>query len=148
MKKKKELKEKNLEQSYTIEALEDEITNLEEIIASLKAKQWELVQENDRLTMRYEPYRPPGDENEGRDFYELIDEVSEARSQISRLAQENYELRVQMRNMRPKRYKKNGVISFDFWPLRDWFRLSRHKWNPGMAAQVCVGPIRVDWFAE
>lgn len=46
------------------------------------------------------------------------------------------------------RHQKAGTICFDFWPLSDWYRLSLKKWNPGCYAQLCVGPLRVDWFAD
>ncbi len=159
---KKELK-------YRIEALEAEIEDLEESLRDEHQKLWEVIQENDRLTLTYEPYRPPGDEHENLDFYGLLEEndsltenvldkievIKELEDQMRQLTQENRrvyaelsDLKRAMVEMKPKRYPKSGVISFDFWPPRDWFRLSYHSWKPGMAAQLCIGPIRIDWFAS
>lgn len=66
--------EKILTLGYSIEALENELEHLEEVIEDTKAKLWQVICDNDRLTMTYEPYRPPGDKHEGLDFYELIEE--------------------------------------------------------------------------
>jgi regulator of replication initiation timing len=153
---KKELRELMTEQSYTIEAFENEIEDLEEVIKVTKAKLWEVIQENDRLTMRYEPYRPPGDQHEDYDFYELIEENKSLKKKIRLLSEQNTQLltelrdiRVAMREMKPlkRKHPKGGVVSFDFWPPSDWFRLKYDKWTPGMAAQLCIGPLRIDWFA-
>lgn len=43
--------------------------------------------------------------------------------------------------------KYAGDIAFDFWPLRDWFRLSFKKFRPGQYAQLVVGPVRIEWYA-
>lgn len=59
---------------YTIEALTDEIDNLNDIISMKQERIAELINQNDRLTLTYEPYRPPGDEYEGVSFYELVEE--------------------------------------------------------------------------
>lgn len=71
---KKELNGKIKEQSYMIEAQNDEIAYLKGEVAEKHEKLWAVIQKNDRLTMTYEPYRPPGDEYEGLTFYELIEE--------------------------------------------------------------------------
>lgn len=152
--------EKILELQYSVEALENEIESLEEDARINHEKLWTIIQENDRLTMTYEPYRPPGDEHEGLDFYELIDENKDLKKEVERLVwkgreyydeAQHYKQAVtdmKMAQEKRKRYSKAGVISFDFWPPRDWFRLSYHPWKQGMAAQLCIGPIRIDWFAS
>lgn len=66
--------EKILELGYSIEALENEIQNLEERLQDKHEKMWEIIQHNDRLTLTYEPYRPPGDKHEDVTFYGLIEE--------------------------------------------------------------------------
>lgn len=172
----KKNKEKIVELQYSIEALEDEVSYLVEQLAQEHSKLWEVIQENDRLTITYEPYRPPGDEYEGLGFYELIEEndsltkklldkikVIEELDEINRnlydkknlLTSDLIDLRTEvsrMKNtMKPKRqwskkYPKAGCVTIDFWPPRDWFRLSYHPWKPGMAAQLCIGPIRIDFF--
>ena len=171
--KKKPLKEQ-------IEALESEIEDLKEMARIKQERMWEIIQENDRLTLKYEPYRPPGDEHEETSFYDLIEEndtltknildkievikevekeneglhrtVETMRSQNVNLATELREVRKRIISMqmapKPAKIKKYGGISFDFWPPRDWFRFSYNKWHPGMAAQLCIGPIRIDWQAE
>lgn len=88
-------KEKILKLKYSLEALEDELEyhvdtiveknqEIERLTSAVKdsdaliikkqARIVELIHENDRLTMAYEPYRPPGDEDEGLTFYGLKDE--------------------------------------------------------------------------
>lgn len=37
--------------------------------------------------------------------------------------------------------------AFDFWPLSDWFRLSVKRYRPGQYFQVCIGPIRFEFYA-
>lgn len=46
----------------------------------------------------------------------------------------------------PPPAKKAGVISIDFWPPSDWWRLHYHGWRSGQYAQLCIGPLRIDWF--
>ena len=161
----KELRELMSEQRYSIEALEDEIENLEEINRNQHEKLWEVIQENDRLTITYEPYRPPGDEHEDLDFYSLVEENDELThkilDKIEIINEQDEELRdlrnalIELRHKKdpqipfPKKvkHKKGGVVSLDIWPPSDWFRLNYNSWDPGMAAQLCVGPVRIDWFA-
>lgn len=143
----KELRELLTEQSYSIEALQDEVEYLNGEHASNKARIWELICENDKLTMKYCPYRPPGDEDEDIDYYDLKDENTNLRAENLGLALKLYlPKNTDLKKTKKERKPKAGVVSFDFWPLRDWFRLSYDKWNPGMAAQLCVGPLRIDWF--
>lgn len=78
---KSKLKKLLAEKGYLIEALEDELEyHVEAIVEKNKeidkkhTRIVELVHENDRLTLTYEPYRPPGDENEGLGYYDLINE--------------------------------------------------------------------------
>lgn len=44
--------------------------------------------------------------------------------------------------------KYGGSLVFDFWPPRDWFRFSINKWGPGKYFQLCVGPIRLDFWQD
>lgn len=138
----KELRELLLESNYSIEALEDEIEYFRGEIAGNNARIWELIQENDKLTMKYNPYRPPGDEDEDIDYYDLKEEIESLKEVI-----ESYEEKLRITKSKKKKNPKAGVVSFDFWPWRDWFRLSYNRWHPGQAAQLCIGPVRVDWFA-
>lgn len=39
-----------------------------------------------------------------------------------------------------------GDISFDFWPLSDWTRLTKSGWKPGNYFQLCIGPIRIEFY--
>lgn len=145
-----ELKEKIVEQGYQTEALEDEIDNLEEELSITKEKLWEIIQENDRLTLTYEPYSPPGHEDENIGYYDQKEEIQRLRTMIRELQTEAHQLNKRLKETPTpkKKYPKAGCVSFDFWPLSDWFRLSLNRWNPGMASQLCIGPIRVDWFAS
>lgn len=38
-------------------------------------------------------------------------------------------------------------LAFDFWPLSDWFRFSVMRYRPGQYFQVCIGPIRFEFYA-
>lgn len=161
--------EKILEQGYSIEALEDEVEELEEVIASKQARIVELIHENDRLTLAYEPYRPPGDENEDLGYYDLIDEnnslaqnVLDKIEVINELDQEIRQLQstvrafqskinlldqmLQVETNKNRRRKYAGCLSFDFWPISDWFRFKLYRWNPAKAFQLTIGPIRLDLF--
>lgn len=143
---KKQAKEdKSLELSYTIEALKDEVEYLKQDSADSRTKLWDIIQHNDMLTMKYCPYRPPGDEDEDIDYYDLKEENNNLRLQIAQLAEQLYN---QPKSPEKKRNPKAGCISFDFWPIQDWFRLSYYSWSPGQAAQMCIGPLRLDWFAS
>lgn len=42
--------------------------------------------------------------------------------------------------------KYGGDVCFDFWPITDWFRLRVSKWNPGKYFQLCVGPLRLEFY--
>lgn len=48
-----------------------------------------------------------------------------------------------IKNRRP-RYAAD--VAIDFWPLRDWFRLSFKRFHPGRYAQIVVGPIRAEFY--
>jgi regulator of replication initiation timing len=143
------------ELSYLVEALEDEVSELRELLHDKHEKLIELIGENDRLTMRYEPYRPENDEDAGRDFYELIEETKFLERENKRLVSNLIDVRTELHQLKNtpkskkkwrKQYPKNGCVTLDFWPPRDWFRFSYHAWKPGMAAQLCIGPLRIDWF--
>lgn len=120
------------ELEYALEAAEDEISLLQEETSAQKKRIWELIKENDRLTLAYEPYHPPGHENENVSYYELIEE--------------NKSLKAALTSTKPTKRHYAGCISLDFWPIREMFRLSFSKWNPGKYAQLVVGPIRIDFF--
>lgn len=147
-------KGKILEQGYSLEALEDEVEHLREVITQKQGRISELIGENDRLTLTYEPYRPPGDEYEGLGFYELIEENDALTQNVLDKIQVIRELEATISELQrpvmasPKKARKNycGVLSFDFWPLTDWLRLKLYRWSPGKAFQACVGPVRFDFF--
>lgn len=40
---------------------------------------------------------------------------------------------------------KFGSVAIDFWPPTEWFRFRWSPWKPGRYAQLCIGPIRIDW---
>ena len=98
----------------TVSELEDTINSLEWIIQQKKNRIVELIAENDRLTLTYEPYEPPKEKKEKK----------------------------------KKLPKWGGTVSFDFWPISDWVRLSYKPYKSGKYAQICIGPLRIDWFAN
>lgn len=145
--------EKLTELGYSIEALEDEIEHLHEVISSKHTRVVELIGENDRLTMTYEPYRPPGDEDENISYYDLKEENEHLRSKAWEYKLEVYHYQQELAHqqevtqaVKTPRRKHAGCLTFDFWPLSDWFRLNLCRWNPGKAFQLCIGPIRLDFF--
>ena len=165
MKEKKKFKEKILEQGYSIEVLEDEISDLEEQLSETKTKLWEIIQENDRLTLTYEPYRPTGDENEGVNFYDLFDENKELKATVRQLEQEvvnlNYKLRQvekSMVEMKPAgkqpriKYDRWWNASFELWPGAwncSYYRYQAKKHgSKSREGQVQVGPFGFSWNRE
>lgn len=42
--------------------------------------------------------------------------------------------------------KYAGGVCLDLWPLSDWVRFSYKKFHPGQYFQICVGPIRIEWY--
>lgn len=153
-KEEKELRETNLSFSYTIDALTNEVEYLEEVLRDKHSRLLAFIQENDRLTLRYEPYIPGSDEDHGKDFYGLIEENEQLRESLKQLKESLTQLQRsrcceidEKKPVKKSRKPKAGVVSIDFWPPSDWFRLSLDKWSPGQYAQLCIGPIRIDWFA-
>jgi len=61
--------DKILELGYTIEALEDEVDALTATVEEKQRRIVELITENDRLTLRYEPYEPPQARKAKRGFW-------------------------------------------------------------------------------
>lgn len=135
--------EKILEQSYTIEALEDEIRHLDE--------------ENDRLT------------NNILDKIEVIKEYDNDNKRLHETVRDNDDLVKGLRReiegldeyigllltpSEPKKVKKTrrepkyaADIALDFWPPSDWVRFSLSKFRPGRYFQVCIGPLRMEFYA-
>lgn len=141
---------KILELGYSIEALEDETEHLREIISQKHSRIVELIHENDRLTLTYEPYHPPGSELENTGYYELIDQIHHLEAKVLEYKFEVHHYQQELASEKAKkvRSKHVGLLSFDFWPLTDWLRLKLYRWNPGKAFQACVGPLRFDWFQD
>lgn len=98
--------EKILELQYTVEALEDEIVYLKDVIHDKDLELYNMA---------------------------LDDEEESFLDQIRAL-----------KNRQPK---YAGDVAFDFWPLRDWFRVSVKPWRPGQYFQVVIGPIRFEVYA-
>lgn len=131
-----------------LEALRTEIRHLEAVIIEKHAKMWHAIQENDRLTLQFEPYIPEDDEDYGLSFFELKEANEDLTKKMFNYLKIISDKDEELNTLRTKRkYKKAGSVSFDFFPLSDWYRLSYNKWNPGMYTQLCVGPLRIDWFA-
>lgn len=139
---------KIVEQGYSIEAQDDEIEHLREIISQDHSRIVELIEENDRLTLAYEPYHPPGDENENVGYYDLIEENDRLTNKALEYKHEAIQYQQMLKAERAKKARKRyaGCVSFDFWPLTDFLRLKLYRWSPGKAFQACVGPVRIDWF--
>ncbi len=144
--------DKITELSYSVGALEDEIEYLNETVAQKQGRIVELINENDRLTMAFDPYIPEDSEDYGLTFYglkaeneSLIEKIQEKMFEISNLRGQlsHYE---EIDPINETKNPKNGCLSFDFWPLSDWVRLSLYRWEPGKAFQLCIGPCRLDWF--
>lgn len=86
----------------------------------------------------------------------LIEEILQLHDDIVYLHQRNNDLMTERdQQQKAAKYKAKVklkdhclTISFDPWPLMEWKRLSYSSYNPGKYAQLCVGPLRVDWFAN
>ena len=91
----------------------------------------------------------------------LEEEKAELEYDIHFLEERIVELKSQFNVRSPKPIKKNlaekfkeyetkysGDVSFDFWPLSDWVRLELKKWKPGQYFQLCIGPLRIEWYAS
>lgn len=154
--------DKLTELGYTIEALEDEVEHWKGQYDLKQARIGELIDHNDRLTLTYEPFRPPGDDMENISYYDLNEEndsltqgimdkihvIHEQDEVIKELERTIYELQrmIQVNSVPTPRKKYAGCLTLDFWPLSDWFRLKLYRWNPGKAFQLCIGPIRMEFF--
>lgn len=150
--------EKILELSYTIEVLEGEIEHLEEVIADTKAKLWEVICDNDRLTLAFEPYIPPGHEDAELTFYglkeendmltqkvldkmeiieELDEEVLNQQRLIASLRKEIYDVGQHYTNkapqipVKPKRVKNERWWNFsvELWPGAWGLNYYRYDWQ-------------------
>ncbi len=137
------------------------IATLEKDIDELRARLWEVISENDRLTLTYEPFQPEGDEYEGVQYFDLIDENdSLAAKLLDKLGViRELEARIRILEQAPvqrapkipykaKKVKKQpryfGSASLDYWPPSDYLRFSlkrygNHEW------QFTFGPIRIDF---
>lgn len=163
--------EKILEFQYTIEALEDELQDHEKEIEDTKAKLWDVIQENDRLTLTYEPYRPPGDEHEGLDFYELIEEndnltqnilnkiavIKELEERIyilERTVQVNKAPRIPASDPKKPRIKNERWWNFsvELWPGAWGLNYYRFNWQKhgsvSREGSIQVGPFGFSWNRE
>lgn len=114
-------KEKFTEMGYTIEALKDEVD-------FLVSQEKELNRILDKKQARIEQLI---DEN---------DQLNMASVPVPQTVKDIFD--------KASSYKthKVGALSLDFWPPSDWFRISLHRWSPGKAFQLCLGPLRFDWF--
>jgi hypothetical protein len=152
MSKKESCKQKLQGLEYSVEALEDEVEYLRNTISEDHIRIVDLIRENDRLTLRYEPFRPPGDEHEGFDFYELIEENEALIAKAWEYKQETIQMQQILDVERAKKVKVRnkycGIVSFDFWPLSDWARFKIYPWSPGKTFQTVIGPFRFDWFED
>jgi len=73
--------------------------------------------------------------------------IQELQDTINNLEIEIIELDRKLRSVKRKR-KYAGCICFDFWPLKDWVRFYHKKWQPGYYWQLCIGPIRIDFWED
>lgn len=156
--------DKILELQYNVEALENEIESLEEDARINHEKLWTVIQENDRLTLRYEPFRPPGDPTEEYDFYELVDEnkalekeVKYEKDKNNRLTAELIDVRKAVAEMKivqeePRRLIKNDRywnFSFELWPGAWGLNYYRYDWRKYGArsreGSIQLGPIGFSW---
>lgn len=146
------------EMKYQIEALEDEIEDLKSEVAEEHSKLWEIIQENDRLTLAYEPYRPPGDENEGVNFYDLIEENKELRAEVAGLKIQLY-LKDNLPDAPVEPIKKSRIkndrwwnFSIELWPGAWGLNYYRYDWkkykSSSREGQMQIGPFGLSWNKE
>ena len=151
----KQLRELLTTQSYNIEALEDEIEYLKEEHATNKARIWELICENDKLTMKYRPYRPPGDEDEDIDYYDLKDENTNLRAENLGLSLKLYRPAEKAPEVPVKKKVKNDRwwnFSVELWPGAWGLNYYRYNWKKYGAntreGQMQIGPFGFSWNRE
>ena len=151
----KQLRELLTTQSYNIEALEDEIEYLKGEHATNKARIWELIQQNDTLTMKYCPYRPPGDEDEDIDYYDLKDENAKLRAENLGLALKLYNVPRKAPEIPVKKKVKNDRwwnFSIELWPGAWGLNYYRYDWKKYSAntreGQMQIGPFGFSWNRE
>lgn len=123
----------------------EEILELLETLASNQKRIVELITENDRLTLKYEPYFPP-EQDPGYTYMDLIEENERLRWTVAGLKADKEQTKAAKFKTKTKLKDHCLTISFDPWPLMEWKRFSYSKYNPGKYMQICVGPLRVDWF--
>lgn len=163
-------KDKALELSYTVEALDDEIEYLKNTIAELErkgaedhARIWELICHNDRLTLSYEPYRPPGDEHEGLTFYGLVEENKELiklnkylETRVSSLLESlttpapNPAPIIPVAPKKPLiKYDRYWNATFELWPGAwglNYYRYQGKKYNSeSREGNIQIGPFGFNW---
>lgn len=158
--------EKILELGYTVDALLNEIEDLVALVDQKQDRIVELIRENDRLTLTFEPYIPEDDEDHGLSFYGLKEDndvltkkVENFKGMIRKQDTRIWTLEAGIRSLetKPPKVKKNrlkklfsgyaGDIAIDWWPPSDWFRFSVSKWRPGQYFQLVIGPVRFEFFA-
>jgi hypothetical protein len=78
------------------------------------------------------------------------DEIASLNAEISRLTVQKI-LDQNNTKKEKKKTRKNpkycSDLAFDWWPPRDWLRFSITKWAPGQYFQICLGPLRFEFFA-
>jgi hypothetical protein len=85
---------------------------------------------------------------------ELARQLDEINKDYNELTREYYALSSKLHEAERKAIqaerKRNyaGALSFDYWPPSDWVRLKLDKWKPGNQFQICVGPIRFDFWED
>ena len=149
------------EYTYQIEALEEEIKDLKSEIVENHTKLWDIIQENDRLTMTYEPYRPPGDEDEGVNFYDLIEENKELRAEVAGLKIKLYlDDQLPIKPFKDEKLKKKERIkndrwwnfSIELWPGAWGLNYYRYNWkksgSQSREGQMQIGPFGLSWNRE
>lgn len=157
--------DKLTELGYTIEALQDEVDHWQEVAAENKAKLWDIICENDRLTLTYEPYSPPGHEDENVGYYDLKEENKDLSDRINRYLdtiqkQDNllWELRaeVALQKLTKEAKKKFAFkndrwwsVSFELWPGAWDLNYYRYDWKrhngTSREGNFQIGPLGFSW---
>ncbi len=158
------MKKKELE--YQIEALQDQVEDLEQQLQDQHAKLWSIIQENDRLTLKYEPYRPEGDEHENLDFYGLVEDNKKLKDLVKRLQEKNNRLVSELIDVRKAitetkvakehkpliKYTRWWNANIELWPGAWDLNYYRYKWekygSDSREGSLQFGPFGFSWNRE
>lgn len=77
------------------------------------------------------------------DYQSIVRDYNQARFELYEYKKANAALAAP-----PRKAGYAAALCLDLWPLSDWFRLRFDRFKPGRYFQLCVGPIRLDFYED